>query len=130
MLTELFQQRLNLRILKLDDLLLALIHPRRDQEERQLPRLQDELHGVPIITRKISTTSRIVDVKSTGRQAESRRAANQVPSKSLPSQVHLLSRAQNAGLHGTFHLSLGSSRKTGSRSPRCGQGEHGVEDHE
>jgi len=35
------EQSLDLGILKLDDLLLTLIHPRRKRYERQVPGLQD-----------------------------------------------------------------------------------------
>ena len=44
--TQLLEQRLNLGILKLNNLLLTLIHPRGESNKCQLPRLQNEIHEV------------------------------------------------------------------------------------
>ena len=45
LLAELFQQRFDLVVLKLDDLLLTLVHETTDGGQQVVPRLEKEGHG-------------------------------------------------------------------------------------
>jgi hypothetical protein len=58
---HLLYQRLNLGVLELDDLLLPAVDPAGQDQEEELPRVEDEIHGSPVCHCRISLEIGLAD---------------------------------------------------------------------